>query len=71
LLLLGLRVQYEGGKSVNLKRFEWWLDQGVSDSEAAFETWSGKRARDAGYNKVQVFELPEGDGFKAIFTKEE
>ena len=58
---------YENGSSVNLQKFYDAIKNHATDEEAAFSTWSGKQAREAGFNKVTVRRID--GGIEATFTK--
>ncbi|TCC87295.1 hypothetical protein EZ428_21575 [Pedobacter frigiditerrae] len=60
-------VEYETGSSVNLQTFYNSLKNKLTESEAAFSTWSGKQAKAAGFNNVEVKRI--GNGIEATFTK--
>jgi hypothetical protein len=60
---------YKGGMSTNLKMFNEAKAKGLTDTEAAWETWTGQQAKNAGYNAVKVTLLKNGD-VKAVFSLE-
>lgn len=45
-----------GGESINLKKFWKAVDSGMNEEKAAFETITGKWAKENGYTKVVFFE---------------
>jgi RHS repeat-associated protein len=60
--------RYPTGSSINLDKFNAGLKQGLTDEQAAWGTWSGGQASKAGYNKVEVTTLKNGD-VNAVFSK--
>lgn len=58
---------YESGQSVNLAKYRTELSNGKTIEDAAFSTWSGKRAKDCGFKKVTVKEIE--NGVEATFSR--
>ncbi|MDJ1470985.1 hypothetical protein [Xanthocytophaga flava] len=47
-----------GGESLNLKKFREFIEKGMSREDAAFETITGKWAKEKGFTKVKFFDDP-------------
>ncbi len=61
-----------GGESINLTKFKNALKNGMTETEAAFETVTGKVAKKKGFNKVQFskdFNINNLDEVHLIFLK--
>jgi len=59
---------YETGASVNLNKYNEAIKSGLSETEAAWSTWSGGQAKKYGFKNVSVVPLRDG-GIQATFTK--
>lgn len=56
------------GVSKNLATYKELIEEGLTKTEAAWQTWTGKQAAKNGFTKVTVEEVE--NGIQAIFTKE-
>lgn len=59
-----------GGESINLKKFWKAYDSGMSETDAAFETITGKWAKENGYTKVEIQGKIKKDEVIIKFLKE-
>ncbi len=62
----GFQASWQYGD--NLKVFKEQLAKGLTESQAAWKTWTGQQLRKAGYDQVKIVENA-GDTVKAVFTK--
>ena len=62
---------YSTGSSVNLERYKAAVEGGASETEAAWQTWSGQQAKKAGFTHVEIKVLNSklAKGVQATFTK--
>jgi len=59
---------YDTGQSINLQRYNYWVDEkGLSPEAAAWKTWSGQQAKANGFKSVEVSSVE--NGVQAVFKK--
>ncbi|QHS58198.1 hypothetical protein [Chitinophaga agri] len=66
-MLVESKDLYQKGLSDNLIQYRAAKASGLTSTEAAWKTWTGRQALKAGYNHVNVQELKNGD-VHAVFS---